>query len=59
MCSRYVKSDGRSLADFGFYTEVVESTPGFLANLGKIAQASEAWDGTDPVRMLGADGRAK
>jgi hypothetical protein len=46
-------------ADFGFYTEVVESTPGFLANLGKIARASAAWDGTDPLRLLGADGRAR
>ncbi|MBL7492636.1 VOC family protein [Frankia sp. AgB1.9] len=48
-----------TVADFGFYTEVVESTPGFLANLGKIARASEAWDGTDPVRLLGPDGRVK
>jgi hypothetical protein len=48
-----------TFADFGFYTEVVESTPGFLANLGKLAQASATWDGSDPVRMLGADGRAR
>jgi hypothetical protein len=47
-----------TFADFGFYTEVVESTPGFLANLDKLAQASAAWDGSDPVRMLGPDGRA-
>ncbi|ONH25633.1 VOC family protein [Pseudofrankia asymbiotica] len=46
-------------ADFGFYTEVVEGTPGFLANLGKIARASAAWDGSDPVRLLGPDGRAR
>jgi hypothetical protein len=48
-----------TVADFGFYTEVVESTPGFLANLGRIAQASAAWDGTDPVRLLGPDGRVR
>ncbi|MBL7496707.1 VOC family protein [Frankia sp. CNm7] len=48
-----------TVADFGFYTEVVESTPGFLANLGRMAQASAAWDGTDPLRLLGPDGRAR
>ena len=48
-----------TVADFGFYTEVVESTPGFLANLGKLARASAEWDGTDPIRMLGPDGRAR
>jgi hypothetical protein len=46
-----------TLADFGFYTEVVESTPGFLANLNKIAQASAAWDGSNPVRLLTPEGR--
>jgi hypothetical protein len=45
--------------DFGFYTEVVESTPGFLTNLGKLAHAAETWDGTNPVRRLGPDGRAR
>jgi hypothetical protein len=48
-----------TVADFGFYTEVVESTPGFLANLDKIARMAASWDGTDPVRMLGPDGRMK
>jgi glyoxalase/bleomycin resistance protein/dioxygenase superfamily protein len=48
-----------TLADFGFYTEVVESTPGFLANLNKISLAAAAWDGSDPVRMLTADGRVQ
>jgi hypothetical protein len=38
---------------------VVESTPGFLSNLSKLAQASASWDGTDPLRMLGPDGRAR
>lgn len=48
-----------TVADFGFYTEVIESTPGFLANLSKIARASAGWDGADPVRLLGPDGRAR
>lgn len=43
-------------ADFGFYTEVVEYTPGFLKVLDKISQTCAAWDGTDPVRMLSAGG---
>lgn len=47
-----------TVADFGFYTEVVESTPGFLGNLGKLARSAATWDGTDPVRLLGPDGRA-
>jgi len=46
-------------ADFGFYTEVVEQQPGFLANLNKISKTSAAWDGTDPVRHLTADGRVQ
>ena len=44
--------------DFGFYTEVVEQSPGFLANLGRISRTGADWDGTDPVRHLSADGRA-
>jgi hypothetical protein len=42
--------------DFGFFTEVVDETPGFLASLGKIAQTCADWDGTDPVRLLTRDG---
>jgi hypothetical protein len=42
--------------DFGFYTEVVEEVPGFLASLEKIAQTCAEWDGTDPVRLLTRDG---
>jgi Glyoxalase/Bleomycin resistance protein/Dioxygenase superfamily len=41
-----------TVRDFGFFTEVAESTPSFLANLAKIAQTCAAWDGTDPVRLL-------
>jgi Glyoxalase/Bleomycin resistance protein/Dioxygenase superfamily len=42
--------------DFGFYTEVVEDTPGFVASLDRIAQTCAAWDGSDPVRVLTRDG---
>jgi hypothetical protein len=43
-------------ADFGFFTEVVEETPGFLARLQGISRTCAAWDGTDPVRLLTRDG---
>ena len=42
--------------DFGFYTEVVEETPGFLASLDTIAKTCAEWDGPDPVRILTRDG---
>jgi hypothetical protein len=42
--------------DFGFFTEVVDETPGFLASLAKIAETCAEWDGTDPVRLLTRDG---
>jgi hypothetical protein len=45
-----------TFADFGFVTEVVEYAPGFLEQLGTIAQTCAAWDGTDPVRILTRDG---
>jgi len=45
-----------TVGDFGFFTEVVEETPGFLAQLATIAQTCAAWDGTDPVRLLTRDG---
>jgi len=45
-----------TLRDFGFFTEVVEATPTFLAQVTKIAQTCAAWDGTDPVRLLTRDG---
>ena len=45
-----------TVADFGFYTEVVEETPGFLAQLERISATCAAWDGTDPVRLLTRDG---
>jgi hypothetical protein len=45
-----------TVADFGFYTEVVEETPGFLGRLANHANVCAAWDGTDPVRILTRDG---
>lgn len=45
-----------TVQDFGFFTEVVEASPSFLANLAKIAQTCAAWDGTDPVRLITRDG---
>lgn len=41
-----------TIADFGFVTEVVEETPGFLDALADIAKTCAEWDGTDPVRLL-------
>ena len=45
-----------TVRDFGFFTEVVEASPSFLAHLTKIAQTCAAWDGTDPVRLVTRDG---
>ena len=53
-----------TVADFGFYTELVEHTERFLEQLEAISRTCAAWDGTDPVRLLtrggyrvpGADG---
>ena len=46
-----------TLADFGFFTELVASTPVFLEQLAGIARTCAAWDGvTDPVRLLTRDG---
>ncbi len=42
-----------TVADFGFFTEVVEQTPTFLAHLTKIAATCADWDGADPLRLLG------
>jgi hypothetical protein len=43
-------------ADFGFYTELAESTPKFVAALAAISRTCAEWDGTDPVRLLTRDG---
>jgi hypothetical protein len=45
-----------TVADFGFFTEVVESSPSFLGHLAEIARTCAAWDGTDPVRLMMRDG---
>jgi hypothetical protein len=45
-----------TLADFGFYTEIVESSPAFMKQLDTISRTCAAWDGTDPVRLLTRDG---
>lgn len=42
--------------EFGFHTEVVESSPRFLDQLQAISQTCAGWDGTDPVRILTRDG---
>jgi hypothetical protein len=38
--------------DFGFFTEIAEETPRFLADLARIAATCAEWDGRDPVRIL-------
>ncbi len=42
--------------DFGFYTEIVEHSPGFLDGIGAVAAACASWDGTDPLRVRTDDG---
>lgn len=42
--------------DFGFFTEIAEEVPGFLAGMANIARTCAEWDGSDPVRMLTKDG---
>ena len=45
-----------TVAAFGFYTEIVEHTARFLEQLDEISRTCAAWDGTDPVRLLGRGG---
>jgi hypothetical protein len=45
-----------TVADFGFYSEVVSSNPDFFARWHKISQTCATWDGTDPVRLMTRDG---
>ena len=45
-----------TVADFGFYTEVVSSNPTFFARWDQVSQTSATWDGTDPVRLATRDG---
>jgi hypothetical protein len=41
-----------TVAEFGFFTEIAEETPRFVADLARIAQTCAEWDGRDPVRIL-------
>jgi hypothetical protein len=45
-----------TVADFGFYTEVVEHSAGFLERLDAISRTCADWDGRDPVRIMTRDG---
>ncbi|WP_240630679.1 VOC family protein [Mycolicibacterium sp. GF69] len=45
-----------TVADFGFYTEVVEAPPAFLDQVRTISETCAAWDGSDPVRIMARDG---
>ena len=45
-----------TVADFGWYTEMVASTPSFLRHTARLAELGRTWDGTDPVRILTRDG---
>lgn len=45
-----------TVAAFGFYTEIVEQTPRFLAQLQVISDTCANWNGSDPVRLLTGDG---
>jgi hypothetical protein len=42
--------------DFGFFTEVVEETPGYVAHLQAVSRTCALWDGRDPVRLITQDG---
>jgi hypothetical protein len=43
-------------SDFGFITEVVEHSAGFLEGVARIAETCSTWDGSDPIRLLTRDG---
>ena len=45
-----------TVAQFGFYTEVLEETPGYLQQLKTVSDTCANWDGSDPVRLLTRDG---
>lgn len=45
-----------TVADFGFYTELVSSNPDFFARWRGISETCAAWDGTDPVRIMTSEG---
>lgn len=45
-----------TVEDFGYFIEVIEEKPSFLANVSKISQTCAEWDGTDPIRLMTRDG---
>lgn len=45
-----------TVADFGFYTEVVDAPPAFLGHVRRISATCAEWDGSDPVRIMTRDG---
>ena len=45
-----------TVAEFGFYTEVVEYAPRLLEQLQSISATCATWDGSDPVRLLTREG---
>jgi hypothetical protein len=45
-----------TVADFGFYTEIVEAPPAFLDQVRAISDTCASWDGSDPVRIMTRDG---
>lgn len=45
-----------TVADFGFYTEVVDAPPAFLDHVRRISATCAEWDGSDPVRIMTRDG---
>ena len=45
-----------TLADFGFYTEVVERTEALLERWELVSRTCASWDGTDPVRLMTKEG---
>jgi hypothetical protein len=45
-----------TMASFGFFTEVVEETPAYLAHLDHVARTCAEWDGSDPVYVSAVPG---
>jgi hypothetical protein len=41
---------------FGFFTEIVDATPGFVGGLSAMARTCAEWDGVDPVRIVTREG---
>lgn len=42
--------------DFDVFTEVITPAPGIMARNEMVAKAAVDWDGTDPIRIITADG---